>query len=116
MPRSNTGGILSANFVFCAIFVSISQLVGSIYLLSTSSCDSVLGHTTSVDTINPQAQEIRSMTKSTSPESSGNAMNSNVVDPDALDCKSYLQEYRTGMRRSLLPVSAMGYKALSYRA
>ena len=39
-----------------------------------------------------------------------------TVDPDALDCKSYLQEYRTGMRRSLLPVIAMGYKALSYRA
>ena len=97
---------LSATFVCCTIFVSISQLLSSIYLFSTSS-DKIVEvkapSTSSVDNKIPQAQEIRkgSLIEPETPESSGNAMNSNVVDPDALDCKSYLQEYRTGMIKEM---------------
>ena len=108
MPRFNTK-TLTANFVLCALFVSATQFVGSIYLLSTSSCDGTVGstkteqvpaHTSSVHNLIPQPQEIRSLIKSTSPESSGNAIY--TVDPeDALDCKSYLQDYRTGMIKEM---------------
>ena len=91
---------LSANFVLCSIFVSVAQFCGSNFLLlsrPSSSCDHSDQILVTEDSINRNALKknpMRILVDADSPEPSKNT--NYAVDPDAIDCKTYMQDYRSG--------------------